>query len=145
MPISQAMSGFVTGGRCRDEDSTTSGELQAIYVLTEQWDTGTGSALHNARSDALRVDAFTDAERVPPRPSGSSIRYRLQIKPSGTGPELVNLRAVELRDRQQQIRRRLLFGHDVAIPFSLPCAPPISRAGGLLRSCKFPLLMPLPK
>jgi GNAT superfamily N-acetyltransferase len=53
--------GFVTGGRCRDEDSTTSGELQAIYVLPEQWDTGTGSALHKACMDALRADAFTDA------------------------------------------------------------------------------------
>ena len=53
--------GFVTGGRCRDEDSPTSGELQAIYVLPEQWNTGTGSALHKACIDALRADAFTDA------------------------------------------------------------------------------------
>lgn len=53
--------GFVTGGRCRDEDSRTSGELQAIYVLPEQWDTGTGSALHKTCIDALRADAFTDA------------------------------------------------------------------------------------
>jgi ribosomal protein S18 acetylase RimI-like enzyme len=53
--------GFVTGGRCRDEDSPTSGELQAIHVLPEQWDTGTGSALHKACIDALRADAFTDA------------------------------------------------------------------------------------
>jgi GNAT superfamily N-acetyltransferase len=53
--------GFVTGGRCRDKDSPTSGELQAIYVLPEQWDTGTGSALHQVCIDALRADAFTDA------------------------------------------------------------------------------------
>jgi GNAT superfamily N-acetyltransferase len=53
--------GFVTGGRCRDDDSPTSGELQAIYVLPEQWDTGTGSALHKVCIDALRADAFTDA------------------------------------------------------------------------------------
>lgn len=53
--------GFVTGGRCRDEDSPTSGELQAIYVLQEQWGTGTGSALHTACIDELRAEAFTDA------------------------------------------------------------------------------------
>jgi GNAT superfamily N-acetyltransferase len=53
--------GFVTGGRCRDEDSPTSGELQAIHVLPDQWDTGTGSALHKACIDALRADASTDA------------------------------------------------------------------------------------
>jgi GNAT superfamily N-acetyltransferase len=53
--------GFATGGRCRDEDSRTSGELQAIYVLPQQWDTGTGSALYEACIDALRADAFTDA------------------------------------------------------------------------------------
>jgi len=59
--VSGAVRGFVTGGRCRDEDSPTSGELQAIYVLPEQWETGTGSALHKVCIDALRADAFTDA------------------------------------------------------------------------------------
>jgi len=53
--------GFVTAGRCRDKDSATSGELQAIHVLPEQWDTGTGSALHNTCIDALRADAFLHA------------------------------------------------------------------------------------
>jgi len=53
--------GFVTGGRCRDEDNTTSGELQTIYLLPEQWDTGTGSALHNACIEALRAETFADA------------------------------------------------------------------------------------
>jgi len=53
--------GFVTGGRCRDEDSRTSGELQAIHVLPQQWDTGMGSALHDACINALRADSFPDA------------------------------------------------------------------------------------
>ncbi len=35
--------------------------------------------------------------------------------------------------------------YDVPLPFSRPCAPPTSSAGGLLRSCALPLLMPLPQ
>lgn len=53
--------GFATGGRCRDNDRTTSGELQAIYVWPEQWNSGTGTALHNTCLDALRADDFIDA------------------------------------------------------------------------------------
>jgi len=36
---------------------------------------------------------------------------------SGAGTELVNLRAVEVRNCQQQVRGGFLFSHDVAIAF----------------------------
>ncbi|HEX4999220.1 MAG TPA: GNAT family N-acetyltransferase [Terriglobia bacterium] len=58
---SEEIRGFVTCGRCRDEDSRESGELQAIYVLPEHWASGIGSALHDACIEALRVAAFADA------------------------------------------------------------------------------------
>lgn len=78
--------GFVTGGRCRDEDSSTSGELQAIYVLPEQWDTGTGSALHKVCIDALRADAFTDATLWMVEGNDRALRFygKHGWKPDGT-------------------------------------------------------------
>jgi len=42
-----------------------------------------------------------------------------QIEASRAGPELLDLRAVELRDREEQIRGRLFFSHDVATAFQL--------------------------
>ena len=72
--------------------------------------------------------------------------YCLQVQPAGAGAELLDLGAGRC-------------GHAPAagspsarpsatmwrLPFRRPCAPPTSTAGGLLRSCWLPLLMPLPQ
>src|SRR5262245_46575298 len=42
-----------------------------------------------------------------------------QIESSSAGPELVDLRTVELRDREEQIRGRLFLSHDVATALQL--------------------------
>src|SRR5262245_31085666 len=43
----------------------------------------------------------------------------LDIQPPGARAKLVDLRAVELRDREQQVSRRFLLCDDVAIPLQL--------------------------
>jgi GNAT superfamily N-acetyltransferase len=41
--------GFVNAGPSRDDDASDStGEIQAIYVIEDVWDTGVGAALMNA-------------------------------------------------------------------------------------------------
>jgi GNAT superfamily N-acetyltransferase len=40
--------GFVNAGRCRDDDAAPgTGEINAIYVSADMWDTGVGAALMN--------------------------------------------------------------------------------------------------
>ena len=50
--------------------------------------------------------------------NNASIRS-LEFESSRAGTELVDLRAIKLRDREQQICGRLLFGHDVTIALEL--------------------------
>lgn len=56
--------GFATFGPARrkdeDQDSTTVGELQAIYVLPGQWRGGVGRTLMVAALDALTTAGFTE-------------------------------------------------------------------------------------
>ncbi|MEX0875588.1 MAG: GNAT family N-acetyltransferase [Actinomycetota bacterium] len=48
--------GFVNAGSSRDEDaSEVIGELRAIYVLSEHWDSGAGGALMSEALDWLRT------------------------------------------------------------------------------------------
>jgi len=50
-----AVVGFANVGNCRDEDvDDETGELRAIYLLPDYWDTRTGAALMDAATDALR-------------------------------------------------------------------------------------------
>ena len=51
--------GFATLGRCRDEDGA--GELFAIYVHPERWDTGAGRALIRRGEEFLREAGYAQA------------------------------------------------------------------------------------
>jgi len=66
-----------------------------------------------------------------------TLRHRnsgLQFEATGAGSKLIDLCSVELRDREQEVRGGSFLATMCRPPFSLPFAPPISRAGGLLRS-----------
>ncbi len=53
--VDGAVVGFANVGDCRDEDADDeTGELRAIYLLPDYWDTRTGVALMEAATDALR-------------------------------------------------------------------------------------------
>jgi GNAT superfamily N-acetyltransferase len=53
--------GFLNAGACRDPDAgDETGEIRAIYVLADAWDTGTGALLMNAGVEWLR-ERFTHA------------------------------------------------------------------------------------
>jgi L-amino acid N-acyltransferase YncA len=53
--------GFASAGSCRDDDAhdRSRGELHAIYVRPDYWDTGTGSRLHDEAVDALDFGRYT--------------------------------------------------------------------------------------
>jgi GNAT superfamily N-acetyltransferase len=54
--------GFVAFGPCRDDDaSATYGELDAIYVISDRWRRGIGTALHDACLAELRGRGFSEA------------------------------------------------------------------------------------
>jgi ribosomal protein S18 acetylase RimI-like enzyme len=53
--------GFVGTGPSRDDDGAGSGELYAIYVDPEHWDSGAGRELAAYADDLLRGDGFTEA------------------------------------------------------------------------------------
>lgn len=54
--------GFVDAGRCRDEDATDDvGEVRAIYVHPDEWDTGAGRELMIAALKSLQDSGFSRA------------------------------------------------------------------------------------
>ncbi|MCI2238346.1 GNAT family N-acetyltransferase [Paenibacillus sp. TRM 82003] len=54
--------GFVRCGPSRDEEASgTTGEIQALYVQSTSWSTGTGRALLKAAEKELLADGFTEA------------------------------------------------------------------------------------
>ena len=54
--------GFVNAGRCRDDDAPpATGEINAIYALSDAWDVGIGAALMTAAVDWLRQEQCTSA------------------------------------------------------------------------------------
>jgi GNAT superfamily N-acetyltransferase len=52
--IENQVTGFCTGGPCRDDDPEYDGEIYAIYVLKAQQGRGTGRALMNSGIDWLK-------------------------------------------------------------------------------------------
>lgn len=54
--------GFVRCGPSRDEEAaSTTGEIQALYVRSTSWNTGTGRALLASAEKQLLADGFTEA------------------------------------------------------------------------------------
>lgn len=53
--------GFASAGPSRDEDCAGIGELYAIYVDPDHWDSGAGRELAVWADDLLRAEGFTEA------------------------------------------------------------------------------------
>jgi ribosomal protein S18 acetylase RimI-like enzyme len=53
--------GFASAGASRDDDGEGVGELYAIYVDPEHWDSGAGRELAAWADGALRAEGFTEA------------------------------------------------------------------------------------
>ena len=56
-----AIVGFASVGPARDEDTPGAGELYALYVLAEEWGTGTGPRLHSMAIEHLRARPCAEA------------------------------------------------------------------------------------
>jgi GNAT superfamily N-acetyltransferase len=59
--VTDDVTGFASVGASQDPDAAGLGELYAIYVTPEHWDTGAGRALMAGALDALREAGFGEA------------------------------------------------------------------------------------
>jgi GNAT superfamily N-acetyltransferase len=59
--VTEEVTGFASVGPSRDPDAEGLGELYAIYVTPEHWDTGAGRGLMDAAVEALREAGFAEA------------------------------------------------------------------------------------
>lgn len=120
--------GFVSYGASRDEDAEPgAGELAALYLAPESWDTGIGHRLFTRAVDALQTAGFSRATLWVLKTNARARRF---YEAHGWRPD-----GAHKEDRRpgvvlEEVRYRALVGHAVTVPV----LPTPGRRGGAAAS-----------
>ena len=95
--------GFVSGNASRDADGAGVGEVSAIYVAPKRWRAGSGSALLDVATGALRAAGFAEATLwvLKANARARSFYEREGWAPDGAGQTLGQTEILEVRYRRR--------------------------------------------